>query len=76
MRLFKLCYFIVGFIALIHLFTAMAIGAYGSIYHLPDTDPLSECFKLIMVVGICLGLLWAFLIFLYLILDEYVINQN
>ena len=74
MKILKTSYFIIGFIALILLFTGIGIGAYGSIYKVPDTDPLSEIFKLIMVVGICLGLLWAFLIFLYLILDEYVIN--
>jgi len=74
MRILKISYFIIGFISLALLFTAMAIGAYGSIYKIPDSDPLVKVFQLIMVIGICLGLCWAFLIFLYLILDEYVIN--
>jgi hypothetical protein len=71
MKILKLVYLIIGFIALSILFVGMGICAYGSIYTIPMTDPITEFFKMTMVIGICTGLLWAFLIMLYLILDEY-----
>jgi hypothetical protein len=74
MRILKLVYIIIGFIAITILFTGIGIAAYGSIYNIPDTDPIVGIFKLIMVIGICIGLLWGFLIMLYLIIDEYIIN--
>jgi hypothetical protein len=74
MRILKISYFVIGFISLIILFIGIGIAAYGSIYNIPDSDPIVGIFKLIIVVGICIGLLWAFLLFLYVIIDEYVIN--
>lgn len=71
MRTLKITYTIIGFIALIILFTGISIGVYGALYNIPETDPIADFCKMIMVVGVSTGLLWVLLFFLYVIIDDY-----
>jgi hypothetical protein len=71
MKILKIIYFSTGFTSILALFISFGIGTYFQIYNIPETDPLINLFKDTAIIGIILGLVWAFFFMMYTILDDF-----